>query len=186
LVSAVQSTYSGVNTLRAEFTQTAKNPMTGAEEKLHGRIALSRPRKMRVEFGLPIKQAVVSDGATQWLYSADQKQVIIQKELGGSTGVAQLLDDLGHLSELFDVTLAPAATPPKPVHVVTLKPKKAGGVKSLELSLSKQKYLLQDLVIVDATDSVTRMTFVGMRTNVVIPDSEFTFTAPPGTNVVQM
>ena len=66
LVAAVQATYKGVNSIRAEFTQTAKNPMTGVEEKQRGRIALARPRKMRVEFGHPVKQAVVRDGATQW------------------------------------------------------------------------------------------------------------------------
>jgi outer membrane lipoprotein carrier protein len=186
LVAAVQATYKGVNSIRAEFTQTAKNPMTGVEEKQRGRIALARPRKMRVEFGLPVKQAVVSDGATQWLYSADQKQVIVQRDLGGASGVSELIDNLGHLSDLFDVTLLPPASPPKPVHMVTLKPKKAGALKSLELTMTKQKYLLQDLILVDPTDSVTRMTFTGVRMNVVIPDSEFTFTAPPGTAVVQM
>ena len=186
LVAAVQTTYKSVTTIRAEFTQTAKNPMTGVEEKLHGRIALERPRKMRIEFGVPMKQAVVSDGVTQWLYSLDQKQVIVQKDLGGSTGVSQLLDDLGRLSELFDVAMAPASVPPRPFHVVTLKPKQPSGVKSVELALTKQKYVLQDLTIIDATDSSTKMNFTMVRMNGDIPDVEFNFKAPVGTTVVQM
>lgn len=186
LVAAVQSTYKAVTTIRADFTQSAKNPMTGVEEKLRGRIALERPRKMRIEFGVPMKQAVVSDGVTQWLYSADQKQVIVQKDLGGSTGVAQLLDDLGRLGELFNVTMAPASVPPKPIHVVTLKPKQPGGVKSIELGLTKQKYVLQDLTIIDATDSTTKMSFTMVWMNGDIPDVEFNFKAPVGTTVVQM
>lgn len=186
LVAAVQTTYKSVTTIRADFMQTAKNPMTGVEEKLHGRIALERPRKMRIEFGVPMKQAVVSDGVTQWLYSADQKQVIVQKDLGGSTGVAQLLDDLGRLGELFDVAMAPAANPPKPFHVVTLKPKQPGSVKSVVLALTKQKYVLQDLTIVDATDSTTKMSFTMVRLNGDIPDLEFNFKAPVGTTVVNM
>lgn len=186
VVGAVQGTYKGVNTLRADFTQTAKNPLTGIEEKVKGRIALERPRKMRLEMGLPVKEAVVTDGATQWLYSADAKQVIVQKDLGSAAGVTELIENLSNLGTVFDAALAPPTTPAKPVHVVTLKPKKPLGFKSLELTLSKQKYQIQELVVVDQADGVTRMNFTMVRTNVEIPDTEFTFKAPPGVTVVNM
>ncbi len=186
LVAAVEGTYKGVNSLRAEFTQASKNPLTGIEESVKGRIALERPRKMRAEFGMPVKQAIVMDGATQWLYSADQKQVIVQKDLGGANPVSALIDNLGQLDELFDVTMQSASNPAKPVHVVTLKPKQAGAIKSLELTVTKQKYLLQELVVIDQADSVTRMSFTLVRTNIDIPDAEFSFKAPPGVTVVNM
>ncbi len=186
LVAAVEGTYKGVNSIRAEFTQASKNPLTGIEESVKGRIALERPRKMRAEFGVPVKQAIVMDGATQWLYSADQKQVIVQKDLGGANPVSSLIDNLGQLDELFDVTMAAPSNPAKQVHVVTLKPKQAGAIKSLELTVTKQKYLLQELVVIDQADSVTRMSFTLVRTNIDIPDVEFSFKAPPGVTVVNM
>ena len=186
IIAAVQKTYAGVSAIRSDFQQTIKNPITGVEEKQRGRIQLERPRKMRLEIGLPVVSAVVSDGTTQWLYSAQSKQVVVQKLLGGASGVETLIEDLGRLSELFDVTLVPQAAPPKPVHQLALAPKTAGGVKSLELTIRKTTYLLQDLVITDATGGVSRMSFTGMVLGGDVPDAQFTFKAPPGITVVQL
>lgn len=184
VVAAVQAAYTKVNAVRSEFTQTAKNPMTGVEEKKKGRIQLERPRKMRLELGTPTEQALITDGTTQWLYSAPQKQLVVQKVLGGGTGMEKLLDDLTQLDQLFDVTLAPPSVPPKPLFQLTLKPKQAGGLKKIDLVVKKQTYQLQDLVLTDAADGVTRMSFVGMVLGGDIPDTQFAFKAPPGVTVV--
>ncbi len=190
IIAAVQKTYAGVTAIRSDFQQTVKNPVTGVEEKQRGRIQLERPRKMRLELGLPLANAVVSDGTTQWLYAASSKQVIVQKLLGSASGVETLIDDLGHLSELFEVTLVPPGVPPgvppKPVHQLTLKPRQAGGVKSLDLTIKKVSYLLQDLNVTDATGSVVKMNFTGMVLGGDVPDALFTFKPPPGVTVVQL
>ncbi len=184
VVAAVQTTYAKVNAVRAEFTQSATNPITGVEEKKKGRIQLERPRKMRLEIGTPIETAFVTDGATQWIFSAPQKQLFVQKVLGGGAGMEKLLEDLGQLDQLFDVVLAPPSTPPKPSFQLTLKPKQAGSMKQIDLVVRKQTYQLQDLVMTDVADSVTRMSFVGMVLGGDIPDTQFAFKAPPGVTVV--
>ena len=184
LLPLVQATYKGVTAIRSDFVQSAKNPATGVEFKESGRILLERPRKYRMEMGLPLTTALVSDGTTQWVYSAPAKQVTMQKELGTGAGPVQLIDDLGRLSELFDATLAPPTTPPKPFYVVSLKPKVAGAYKQIDLTLKKQTYTLQELVLTDVTGGVTKMTFNGMVLGGDIPDTQFTFKAPPGVTVV--
>ncbi len=186
VVSAVQATYAKVTAVRADFTQVTTNMLTGVEEKKRGRIQLERPRKMRLELGLPVEFALVSDGATQWVFSAPQKQLVVQKVLGTSSSgsVDRLIDDLGQLGDLFDVVLLPAATPPKPTHVLTLKPKTPNGVKQIELVVKKQSYLLQDLTITDANDGVTKMGFTGVVLGGDVPDVQFVFKAPPGVTVV--
>ncbi len=186
IITAVQATYSGVTAIRSDFQQTVKNAVTGVEEKQRGRLLLERPRKMRLELGLPLKSAVVSDGTTQWVYAADAKQVIVQKLLGTGSGVEKLIDDLGNLSELFDVTLVPPSIPPRPVHQLTLKPKVAGGVRQLNLTIKRSTFLLQDLDVVDAIGGVVKMSFSGMILGGDIPDAVFSFKPPPGVTVVQM
>lgn len=186
IIAAVQKTYAGVTAIRSDFQQTVKNPVTGLEEKQRGRIQLERPRKMRIELGLPLSNAVVSDGSTIWIYSAAPKQVIVQKVLGSGSAVETLIDDLGRLSELFEVTLMPASVPPKPVHQLALKPRAAGGMKSLELTVKKASYLLQDLNMTDPTGAVVKMNFTGMILGGDVPDALFTFKAPPGVTVVQL
>lgn len=183
LVDEVESTYQGVSSVRADFVQTVRNPMTGVQEKQRGRISMERPRKLRVELGLPVKSAVVSDGDRMWVYSSDQKQVIVQKEVGDASGMGILLEDLSRLGELFDAQLV-HQQPPRPSYTVLLTPKKASGIKSLQLTFSKQRYLLQELVVTDAMDNVTEMDFSMVRLNVDVPDAEFVFQAPPGTQVI--
>jgi outer membrane lipoprotein-sorting protein len=192
LVHGMQETYKGVHALRAEFLQTNKNAVTGVEEKQRGRLAVERPRKARFELGVPLQSAVVSDGQTTWIYSPAQKQVIVQKDLGGQANqVGVLIDDLSRLGELFEVSLQPPTQPPKLTHTVNLKPKgQQGGLgsmfKSVQLTVTKQRYELRDVVFVDQLDAVTRLTFSMVRAAPDIPDQEFVFKAPPGVAVVQM
>lgn len=186
VVVAVQATYAKVTAVRADFTQVTTNMLTGVQEKKRGRIQLERPRKLRLELGLPLEFALVSDGSTQWVYSAPQKQLVVQKVLGTSSSgsVDRLIDDLGQLGDLFDVVLLPPSTPPKPTHVLILKPKTPNGVKQIELIVKKQSYLLQDLTITDANDAVTRMGFTGVVLGGDVPDVLFAFKPPPGVTVV--
>ncbi len=185
LIDAVEATYGGATSIRAEFLQIDRSKSLGTEVRQRGRIALERPRKMRVEMGFPVTQTLVSDGKTMWAYSVKDKQVYQQPELGNSGGMGILLEDLSKLGDLFDVTLLPEQ-PGKPQSVtVKLVPKQPGAFKSLQLTLSKQKYVLQELVLINQLDDVTEMTFTAVVMNKDIPDAEFTFVAPPGVKVVK-
>lgn len=186
LISAVQATYKGVSAVRSDFLQSTKNPATGVEYKESGRILLERPRKYRMEMGLPLSSAVVSDGTTMWVYAAAAKQVTVQKELGTGAGPVQLIDDLGRLAELFDATLLPPTTPPKPVYQLALKPKTPGAYKQIDLTLKKQTYLLQELGLTTSTGDFVKLTFTGMVLGGDIPDTQFAFKAPPGVTVQNM
>lgn len=184
LVSAVKSTYAGVTSVRADFQQVVKNPVMGTEDRARGRISLERPRKLRLELGLPLQSAVVSDGKTLWVYSVAQKQVIETPEvrMGGDMGA--LIEDLTHIDEVFDVTLL-EDKPPKPTHTVNLVPRKQGNFKAIQLSLSRQKYAIQELVMTDLLDNVTTMNFSNLRMNQDVPDAEFIFAIPQGVQVIK-
>ena len=60
-----------------------------------------------------------------------------------------LLDDLSKLDELFTATLLPDDKGTKPTVTLHLVPKKDGVFQSLDLTLTRQKYVLQDLLLVD-------------------------------------
>lgn len=194
VIKAVEQTYGTATSIRAEFMQIDRSKAIGTEVRQHGKLALERPKKMRVEMGFPVTQTYVSDGKTMWIYVAKDKQVTVMPEIGGSAGMGVLLEDLGRLGELFHVTLVPEKLVPekllpeklgKPSVTVQLVPKQPGAFKSLRLTLSKQKYVLQDLVLVNQLDDVTEMNFTAVRMNQDIPDAEFTFVAPPGVKVVK-
>lgn len=185
LVDAVEATYAGATSIRADFLQVDKSKALGTEIRQRGRILLERPRKVRVDMGIPVTQTYVSDGTTQWAYSVKDKQVYQSQDLGGSGGMGILLEDLSRLGDLFDVTILPETAETKQSVVVKLTPRQAGAFKSLQLTLSKQKYGLQELVLVNQMDDVTSMTFSNVIMNKDIPDTEFSFVVPPGVKVVK-
>ncbi len=187
LISAVEATYASATSIRADFMQIQKSGAMGTEDRQHGRLSAERPRKLRVEtgpMGLPVQSTMVSNGKTLWIYNAKDKQVLEMPELGAGNDMGILLEDLGKLGDLYDVSLLPQ-NPPKPSFTVQLIPKKAGAIKSLQLTLSKQKFLVQNLVMINQMNDVTEMTFTMVRLNQDIPDAEFTFVTPPGVTLTK-
>jgi len=185
LVAAVKSTYQNVSSVRADFTQTVTNPAMGVNDRQRGKISIEKPRKIRVDLGVPLQSSVVSDGRTLWIYSVAQKQVVETPEVAGAgSDVGVLLDDLARMDELYEVTLVDDK-PPKPTHTVKLVPRAKGNFKSIQLTLSRQKYVLQEVVLVDQLDNVTTMNYMNLRMNGDVPDSEFVFTAPSGVTVIK-
>jgi outer membrane lipoprotein-sorting protein len=120
-----------------------------------------------------------------WVYAVDQKVVSKMPDMKTAmSGFGISPEDLAKIDELFNISLMPEKTP-KPSHTLQLVPKKPGPFKTLELTLSKQKYVPQDLTLVDTMDNKIDMNFTMVRLNVDIPDAEFTFTPPAGVQVVQ-
>lgn len=184
VVAGVKSTYQGVQSIKADFTQTVTNAAMGAEMHQRGKISLERPRKMRIEVGVPMESVVVSDGKTLWVYSVASKSVTQTPEVGDGGEIGALLEDLAKLDELFDIKLV-EDKPPKATQTVSLAPHKAGTFKSLQLSLLRQKFTLTDLVLVDQFDTVTAMSFTNVKLNADLADSDFVFTPPAGVQVIK-
>ena len=184
LVQAVKAAYRNVSSVRADFVQTVANSAMGTPDRQRGKISLEKPRKLRVDLGVPLQSSVVSDGKTLWVYSVAQKQVIETPEVAAGAEVGALLEDLAHIDDVFNVTLIDDK-PPKPSHTVSLVPRKPGNFKAIQLTLSKQKYVIQELVLVDQLDNRTTMSFTNLRMNTDVPDTEFVFAVPQGVQVIK-
>lgn len=184
LIGAVKAAYKDVSSVKADFTQVVRNATMGTEERTKGRIAIERPRKLRVEVGTPMQSAVISDGRTLWVYDVASKSVLETPEAVQGSEMGTLLEDLSRLDEVFVVDVV-EDKPPKPSHTVRLTPRKPGNFKSILLTLSRQKYTLQELVLTDQLDNVTRMNFLNLRFNLDVADSEFVFVPPAGVQVIR-
>ena len=70
--------------------------------------------------------------------------------------------------------------------VLLLKPRKEGmNMKSLRIEFTRKKYNLQRLVMVDAFDNETELSFSQVRLNAPIDDSVFDFQPPAGVEVIK-
>ncbi len=188
LVAAVESTYAGVNSLRADFVQVTRSASMGQETRQRGKVQLERPQKMRWDFQQPDASTFVTDGATMWVYSPTNNQVIVSGVSAGGQagGMTQLLDDLNQLDELFNVTLIDGAgNAAKATYVIDLTPKKQTSFKKLRLTLSKKKYEVQQVLLTDQFDNQVDLSFTQIKLNQDIPDTTFSFQIPANAQVIR-
>lgn len=187
LVAAVESTYAGVSSLRADFVQVTRSASMGQETRQKGKVQLERPRKMRWDFQQPDVSTFVTDGATMWVYSQASNQVVVSSVTGGGQGgMTQLLDDLNQLDEHFNVTLIDGAgNAAKGTYLIELVPKQQTGFKKLRLTLTKKKYEVQQVLLTDQFDNQVDLSFSQIRLNQDIPDSTFSFQVPAGAQVIR-
>jgi outer membrane lipoprotein carrier protein len=70
--------YKGIKTIRASFTQTVTNPLTGSDVESRGEMQQRIPGRISVEFSDPRGDRIVADGKVVWLYlpSTNPGQVI--------------------------------------------------------------------------------------------------------------
>lgn len=184
LVAAVEKTYGGVSTLKADFVQVNRSKSTGAETRQKGHVSLKRPHKMRWDFVGADSNTFVTDGATMWVWSPATNQVIVSSASGASGGgMTQLLDDLSQLNTLFDVTLV-GGVGAAPSYVVDLKPKQQANFKNLRLTLTKKKYTVEQVLMTDLFDNQVELSFTGVKMNQDLPDAQFSFQIPAGAQVI--
>ncbi len=187
LVAAVESTYAGVNSLRADFVQVTRSASMGQETRQKGKVQLERPRKMRWDFQQPDASTFVTDGTTMWVYSAANNQVIVSAVAAGAQGgMTQLLDDLNQLDEQFNVVLLDGAgNAAKTSYLIELTPKQQTSFKKLRLTLSKKKYEVQQVLLTDQFDNQVDLSFSQIKINQDIPDATFNFQVPAGAQVIR-
>lgn len=187
VVTAVESTYANVESLRADFVQVSRTAALGDEHRQRGRVVLKRPRKMRWEFQSPDTKLFVTDGQTMWVWSPADNQVIVYRDFAaGAPGLTSLLSDLNQLNELFEVTLVDDGERSRNAYVLDLRPLNAeqASFKSARIELSRRKLLVERVVITDAFDNVTDLAFSQVRIDTKVNDGEFTFQVPSGAEVI--
>jgi outer membrane lipoprotein carrier protein len=177
IVKRVEEKYAKVDVMTASFDQTVRSAAFG-EEKSKGTLALKRPKKMKWDFG---SKMYVFDGQQMWLFSKEEN--VAYKYAGAQGGDAdQLLTSLGSLDTLFIVTELKSAVAGH--HSLDLAPRKAEGqMKKVHIELDPD-LLVERVVITDAFDTVTDLSFRDLKLNGNVPDSTFVFLPPAGTQVI--
>jgi len=186
LVEGVENTYKDVHSLRADFTQVRRDAVMGGEAEQKGRVQIEKPRKMRWEYTGPDASQVISDGSKLWIYTPALKQVIESDDLSsGGSEVLQLLDSLSEIDEHFEITLLGKGEGIRKSYEIELVPREAGAFQKARITVSKKRYTLERLVVVDPMGNEIEMNFSQVRLNVDLPDSAFQFEAPEGVQVIK-
>ncbi len=176
----------GLVSLKARFEQVLLDEQGVERERSRGTFYLSRPGRFRWDYESPYRQSIVADGRRVYVYDKDLEQVTVkplQKALGSTP--ALLLDGEVNLEERFVVS---RGAPAEGLVWLDLGPKDAraaresGAYAQIRLGFAGPSLKRMDLR--DNLNQITRIEFKNAERNPSLDPSLFTFTPPPGVDVL--
>ena len=188
-LNRAETAYRGMQTLRAEFSQTLEYPMMGDPVVSRGTVFLAPPSRFSMRFADPGGDRIICDGTWLWLHlpSSVPNQVIRQPipSRGAATPnlLAQFVDrPLEHYMASYvgsDTVMGNV------VDVVRLVPRRDDDpFNEAEVAITRTSGLVQRLVVVESAGQRRTIVFDQIQVDIEIPDSELQFVVPDGTRVI--
>ncbi len=181
--------YGKVKTVRATFTQTLTNPLTGSNVVTHGQIQQRTPSKLAVRWTDPAGDAIVASGATMWVYlpSSTPNQVMKLRSdalPGGTPDVtAQFLS-----SPRTRYTVTSAGTAfigGRPSHAIKLVPKVPGmPFTEATIWVDDADAYVRQFETAQQDGVVRRVTVDKLTINGPLDRNAFLFVPPAGARVI--
>jgi len=192
IAQAVDEHYNHLRSLRAEFTEEYRG--AGMERTESGTVwlekgGMKKPGKMRWEYRSPREKLFVSDGTSAWFYVPGDRQVRktdARKLDDVRSPLAFLLGKSKREKELQGLSLAPDVEPVAAGDVVLRGVPQALADRVSEILLEvTPEHRIARIVIDEVDGSATEYRFSEQKENVAIPEGEFQFSPPPGTETIE-
>jgi len=177
----VEKFLSGLEGLQAQFQQVLTDRSGQIVDEARGSLAIKRPDRFRWDYREPYEQVIVSDGARVWLYDRDLEQVTVRKlDDTLSATPAMLLSGVGKLEENFTVK---DVQRDGGVEWVQMEPRRKD-TDFTWVRLGFEGAALRYMHLGDKLGQTTRLEFSGVERNPPLDPARFTFTVPPGADVI--
>lgn len=191
MAQQVDAIFAAKSTFTAKFTQHFTVYATGTEKTSTGVVFIERPSKFSFRYDPPNKDRVVSDGTTIKIYRAEESQMNeIPAAKTEYPGALSFMMGSG-ISKSFEFAFNAGAKKPG-VTVLDGKPLAANPTYEKVLFFVDEALLaksdpgvMRAILVLDAQKNRNRFEFQDVAQPASIPAAEFTFTPPPGTNVVK-
>jgi outer membrane lipoprotein carrier protein len=177
----VEAFLQGLDGLQAQFRQILTDRNGQTVDEASGTLAISRPDRFRWDYREPYQQVIVADGTRIWIYDSDLEQVTVRKlDETLSATPAMLLSGRSSLADNFNVT---QVAQEGPVEWVRLEPKR-DDTDFRWVRLGFEGPLLRFMQLADKLGQTTSLEFSKVERNPPLDPSRFTFTVPPGADVI--
>ncbi len=182
LVGRLQHHYRSTDSFTAHFVETLTSP-GGAPRQRSGKVAYRKPGMIRWEFDAPQPETIVADGATLYDYDPGLNQVVEMSERSAfkNRSIAAFILGVGDLERDFDGQTVSDGANDELDHLM-LTPKD-GGAK-IELGVDSKTLNITRLRTADALGNATDLQLSDIQRNVTLQASIFSFTVPPGADIV--
>ncbi|MCU0453679.1 MAG: outer membrane lipoprotein chaperone LolA [Bacteroidetes bacterium] len=184
ITERMQRRYEMVDDARAEFTQTIKLGYANVEQSFEGSLAFKKPNRYRLESE---HQTVVTDGVTVWAYAPANRQVIVDryKEQRNSVSPEEFLLSLP--TSYYATVVGREALDGGSAAVLKLLPKDDRSfIRSVRLWVLETSSEVRRIQIMDQNETETLYRISSIRLNTNVSDATFQFSAPSGTEVVDL
>jgi outer membrane lipoprotein carrier protein len=189
IMTRVQAQYDKAGGFQARFLQESRLKAAGASESAAGWMYFMKPSRMRWQYETPPEQKkeIVSDGRLVWMYMPADGVVMVYKldQVLRSDLVMRFFSGLGQFHKDFTVSWQ---SPPREgaSYVIDLFPQKEQPeLKRLTLTINPETYLVEKLEFSNALGEESRFTFSQVKLEMPFGPDFFTFTPPPGVQVVR-
>jgi len=179
-VRRLEAALGGLASLRAEFRQTVTDTRGQVIETASGSVSLARPGRFRWDYRVP-EQLIVSDGVTVWFHDIGLEQITIRPAADTLVGTpAMLLSGEGDLRAEFEIA---DGGQEDGLSWSRLTPRNDDGdFRELRVGLAGPE--LRRMMLLDRLGQTTRLEFEQVERNPRLDQSLFSFTLPPGVDVV--
>ncbi len=170
-----------MRSLAAQFRQEVRDRDNAVVETATGQVALAKPGRFRWDYREPFEREIVADGERIWLYEADLEQVTV-RPIDDTLGTSPAALLTGSIDVLAAFELL-ADTVEDDLRWITLGPRSATADFEL-IQLGFDGKQLNQLRLVDRLGQTTEVQFSDVKRNPEIDPGLFSFTVPPGADVI--
>jgi outer membrane lipoprotein carrier protein len=178
----VEKYLAGLSSWSADFTQTIDDGQGKVARSAAGKFYLLRPGKFRWDYAEPSQQLVLSDGRQIWFYDKDLAQANVRSlDATLASTPAMLLSGTGSVSDQFEIKQLPDDAG---LHWYQLVPKHPDtDFQLVRIGFDKDGELAH-MFLADKLNQITQLTFTHPVKNPKFIADLFTFTPPPGVDVI--
>jgi len=179
--------YARTASLCADFTQHLSVPLLGEEHSGRGRLCQKRPDLFAMRFTEPAGDAVVVDGTWVWVYygSVDAKQVLrfpVADSPGGFDLHREFLERPGEKYTATREALEELGG--RNAYRIRLVPRRATSYQAAVVWIDAANSTLRQVRVEEENGSVRTVTLTRVQLDVEAPAGWYTFTPPPGAQVI--
>lgn len=174
VLKSLQNKFDSIKDLTADVAQKSNS-----KSSLTGKMYFKKDNNLRLEFG---NQTIVADGKTSWNYNKKEKKVIISDYDEAGSGLLSINYLVYQYPSECDLSLSSERSK----QILILKPRsKKNNLGEVKLYITKE-YLIDKAVISNQGAGTMEVIFSNYRLNQNLSDSNFLFSAPEGTTVVDL
>ncbi len=188
VVQHAERVYTNIKTLRATFTQTVTNPLTGSDVTSHGELQQRIPGDVSVRFTDPAGDRIVANGKVVWVYlpSTNPGQVIRTNLDSSGVQVPDVATWFLHSPETrYTMTNAGSATiDGHATTAVTLVPKDPSlPFSKATIWVDDDDALIRQVETIDQQGLKRRIMLNRLTPNATLDKDAFEFKVPKGVKV---